>query len=308
MVAVPERGGVYGTPRDAARWALPKFPDATRTRRAFPMQSRLPLASAAGAATAWGGKHLEQVHVPSLVAAPLAELGLETFFDFFPEADSDRERGVDGAASTDVDGERAARLGALVAEDSESDGLPFVVTQHAAAATPTAKRTLERLRQDIQAAAAKAAAARAARKARRAGGLAAATSADGVVDVAAFRDAHLKGLAPEDVKAVAREAAARLESASENGGSEGVSSPATVRARGALVTLLRALRDLAVRDRAAATEAAAAATSTANGLSRDPSAARAMRNCPGTAFSNANFPSKPRSGAIHYSDGIISVD
>ena len=204
--------------------------------------------------------------MPSLVTAPLAELGLETFFAFDDDANDDEGS---SSSSTDVDGERAARLGALVAD--ESGGLPFVVTQHASAATPTAKRTLARLRRDIQAAASSAAAARAARRARRAGGLAAATSADGVVDVAAFQDAHLKGLAPEDAKALAREAAATLLQ-----GASRESGVATVRARGALVAVLRALRTLAARDRAAATEAAAAATSTANGLSRDPSAARAM--------------------------------
>ena len=142
---------------------------------------------------------LERVHVPSLVTAPLAELGLETFFAFDDDANDD-----DGSSSssTDVDGERAARLGALVAD--ESGGLPFERDAARVAATPTAKRTLARLRRDIQAARVLGGGGARARRAREPAASPPRRRRTASSTSAAFQDAHVNGLAPEDAEAAPR--------------------------------------------------------------------------------------------------------
>jgi len=261
MVSVPECGGVFQTPRDAARWALPKFPDSSRSQRSFPMTSHLP-GAASTTATAWGGAHLDKVHVPSLVHAPLAELKLGRFFQGQDTDDAET------ACVLDIDAERAAKLGVLV--KTEPGGLPFQVGDHTSAAPPVAKRTLERLRLDI-AGAAESAEKLKLKKAQK--NLDTGTLNLDTYDVSQFTDLYLTSLTPKDCAFVAKEAAATL---LDGSGKKIVKSPVSTKARAALLTILTALRELSITDAAAATEAAAAATSTANGLSRDPSAARAM--------------------------------
>jgi hypothetical protein len=257
MVAVPERGGVFGTPRDAARWALPKFPNAAcrgaRSRLASPTSPR--------ARGRWGGPNLDAVRRRRRSStAPLAQLGLEKFFVFEDGEDDDEdgdERGLD-------------------------DGEPMELPVQPSRSTPPRRRPSRsarwrRLRRTYRRRRTR----RRRRKPRRAR-----EPTPRRRDVGGRRRGRRSPYRTRRTSSGPRGGArhgggarsrARLASVSsgDSSGDQG-SCPATVKARGALVAVLRALRDLAARDRAAATEAAAAATSTANGLSRDPSAARAM--------------------------------
>ena len=235
MVEVPSRGGASGVSRDAARWALPNFEDTDRASRVFPLSHHL-----GGEAGPWGGPNLEQTNLAALVDQPMAELGLEKYFD---------------AGSETADPE-AARISALESESTQLgslSGLPFDVGQHAAATTPIARQTLQRLKSDVKGAVEKINASGKSTHSR---------------DVLAR--AHLKHLTPADAARIADEAAGG------DGGVTGHAGQASLDARRALRQILVAIRGLMARDAAAAREAAAAAASTANGLSRDPAAARSM--------------------------------
>ena len=235
MVEVPSRGGASGVSRDAARWALPNFEDTDRASRVFPLSHHL-----GGEAGPWGGPNLEQTNLAALVDQPMAELGLEKYFD---------------AGSETADPE-AARISALESESTQLgslSGLPFDVGQHAAATTPIARQTLQRLKSDVKGAVEKINASGKSTHSR---------------DVLAR--AHLKHLTPADAARIADEAAGG------DGGVTGHAGQAFLDARRALRQILVAIRGLMARDAAAAREAAAAAASTANGLSRDPAAARSM--------------------------------
>ena len=117
MVEVPEQSGATsgGVSRDAARWALPNFEDTDRASRVFPLSHHL-----GGEAGPWGGPNLEQTNLGALVDQPMAELGLEKYFDA-------------GSETADLE---AARISALESESTQLgsvSGLPFDVGQHAAA-------------------------------------------------------------------------------------------------------------------------------------------------------------------------------
>jgi len=115
-------------------------------------------------------------------------------------------------------------------------GLPFDVSQHASATTSVARQMLTRLRQDVSSAAEKA-------KTRKANG--------------DFSAVTLKGFTPSDTAAIAAEAGA------------GRAGTAAGTARAVLRELLEGIRRVTADDKAAASEAMAAALATANGLRKD---------------------------------------
>ena len=274
-VEVPERGGPRGMSSDAARWALPKFPNATSGSRIFPLTTHL-----GGVKGPWGGPNLDAVDLHSLVDQPLAQLGLDRFFALGGGGGGDGD-GNGGGGGGDVERERiVSGLGGLAV--GSVGGLPFEVGQHAAAATPIARATLARLRADVRGAV------DAAKGGGGGGGSGGGGGGGGGSDNTRNKDrfahAHLRHLAPADAAAVTEEAVKASESGGGGGGVEaaaklaaaGLGGAATAKAKSALTAILGELRSLMARDRAAATEAAAAATTTANGLSRDPTAARSM--------------------------------
>ena len=250
-VAVPDRAGPRGVAKDAARWALPTFPNAACGRRRFPLAHHL-----GGTAGPWGGPNLNAVDLASLVDQPLAQLPLDRYF----------ETAAGAGDSIDVEAARMAKCldDADPAMVGSMAGLPFSVGQHAAAATPIARATLMRLKTDVRAAV------DAAKGAHDAKG----ASTD------RFARAHLKHLSPSDAIAIAEEATSAAESGADHAKLEaagfGIGGAKTTAAKNFLLAVLKDIRQLIAKDQAAATEAAAAATSTANGLSRDPSAARGM--------------------------------
>ena len=231
MVEVPETSGTGGVARDAVRWALPNFENTDCSSRTFPLSHHL-----GGEAGPWGGPNLERTNLAALVDQPMAELGLEKYFQ-------------PGSDTADVE---AVRISALESESTQLgslSGLPFDVGQHAAATTPIARQTLQRLKSDVKGAVEKIA-----------------KTKNSTNSKDRFARSHLRCLTPEDAARIAEEAA--------GGGDTG--GQATLDARRALRSILIDIRGLMARDRLAAREAAAAAASTANGLSRDPTAARSM--------------------------------
>ena len=204
------------------------------------------------------------MNLSALVDRPFDELGLDQFFDAATTDDFD----------ADAERRRVASLGAETA--STVGGLPFTVGQHAAAATPIARLTLARLKADVKGATESA---KSAESESRRG------------DEDALARAYLKELSPADVRAVAEEAAneaARWTTLDERAdaakaradaaklAAAGIGGAATAKAKASLTRILDATRASTSRDRAAASEAAAAAASVANGLRRDPCAARQM--------------------------------
>ena len=132
MVEVPETSGTGGVARDAVRWALPNFENTDCSSRTFPLSHHL-----GGEAGPWGGPNLERTNLAALVDQPMAELGLEKYFQ-------------PGSDTADVE---AVRISALESESTQLgslSGLPFDVGQHAAATTPIARQTLQRLKSDVK--------------------------------------------------------------------------------------------------------------------------------------------------------------
>ena len=143
----------------------------------------------------------------------MAELGLEKYFDA-------------GSETADLE---AARISALESESTQLgsvSGLPFDVGQHAAATTPIARQTLQRLKSDVKGAVEK---------------INASGKSTDSRDVLAR--AHLKHLTPADAARIADEAA--------GGGDGGVTGQATGQAtsdaRRALRQILVAIRGLMAR-------------------------------------------------------------
>ena len=91
-----DRAASGGASRDAARWALPRFSNASCASREFPL--------ARDSADAWGGPHLDAVNLSALVDRPFDELGLDQFFDSAatddPDADAERRRVASLGAET----------------------------------------------------------------------------------------------------------------------------------------------------------------------------------------------------------------
>ena len=262
-------------PRDASaqRWALPKFPNAACRRRAFPLTHHL-----GGEKGPWGGPNLDAVDVAALADAPLSQLGLEKFFENPGASSAEKEK--------DAERERVRALASASAKNEHAGGLPFAVAQHAAAATPIARQTLARLRADVKLAAERVRDVENARARGFEDSAAARENAPNPGSLPEWIDeAHVASVSPAAARAIAREALDALEANPSaalddvRGGGPPPTPAAGSAASAALASLrsiLGALRALTSADRAAAAEAAAAAASVANGLSRDPGAARSM--------------------------------
>ena len=269
----PRDGFAGRDPGTRARSAV-GAPEVLRTRRArrraFPLTHHL-------GGDAWGGPNLDAVDVAALADAPLSQLGLEKFFENPGASSAEKEKDAERA--------RVRALASASAKNEHAGGLPFAVAQHAAAATPIARQTLARLRADVKG---------------RGNGIRAKTRARESESRRRPRERARARSLPQSgstrrtsrrclprrrapsrarrstrsrrARATRSKARAEAVDAADAGGGRRRVRPRSRRLRSILGARARSTS----ADRAAAAEAAAAAASVANGLSRDPGAARSM--------------------------------
>jgi Ca2+-binding EF-hand superfamily protein len=201
----------YQTLLNGSRWALPRFASATLRQRKYPLENDPAVLQK------YGANNLANVDLNYLSSQPLAVIDLASII-----VSCDDDHAGDAVQSCLENG---------------TGGLPFDVSRHPSAATPIAKQTLTRLRQDLKSSAE--------RIARR---------KQDLNDTS--KELTLKGFTTFDCKQIAIEAAASK------------AGQASINARAVLRSILEKLAKQVAFDRAAASEAAMVATATANGLDR----------------------------------------
>lgn len=202
----------YQTLLNGSKWALPRFASATLRQRKYPLENDPQVLQK------YGANNLATVDLNYLSSQPLAVIDLASII--VPVEDDRAGDAIQGCL------------------ENGSGGLPFDVSRHPSSATPIAKQTLTRLRQDLK------------------------SSADRIakqkqepVNVAT-NELTLNGFTSFDCEQIAIEAAASK------------AGQASINARAVLRSILEKLAKQVALDRAAASEAAMVATATANGLDR----------------------------------------